>query len=370
MDENKNNLINDLYALRTGLSVISVIADDCKNIDNDKIKSQDELKSANAKRILEEENNEKISNELKTLEMEKRDWSQHYVRQENDRIKGLLMLFFGFLFAIGLIAVLFIDFRLPDWCSEDWFTILFWILWLILAVVAGSMIWGFFYCKPQIFGLKKQYEMTINKIDEKIRKLQTKLDDSTNNIRKYNTDYLNKKTSISKKINVYNDAIILNQKCANITYNQLVDQFSQLLSPSDWNNLDLIIYYLSTNRADSVKEALQLLDRQTQTNSIINEMRNAIGSLAMEISSLKIELKETIAKCAIVLSNQIFSATKEIRNAIESSQNSIVDQLGNISSNLNEISNQNIYQKALLEKQNQTSQELLNDYKYINNITI
>ena len=39
----------------------------------------------------------------------------------------------------------------------------------------------------------------------------------------------------------------------------------------DWSNLDLIIYYLETNRADTIKEALQLLDEEIRTLVLVRK---------------------------------------------------------------------------------------------------
>ncbi len=55
----------------------------------------------------------------------------------------------------------------------------------------------------------------------------------------------------------------------------LYDSFSTIVAVSDWENVDLLIYYLETRRAESIKEALLLVDKQKQAEMIAGEIRKA-----------------------------------------------------------------------------------------------
>ncbi|MDE7082381.1 MAG: hypothetical protein K2O89_01595 [Clostridia bacterium] len=46
----------------------------------------------------------------------------------------------------------------------------------------------------------------------------------------------------------------------------LENTYGDILNYRDWDKLDMIIYLLETYRADTIKEALQLIDREQQSN--------------------------------------------------------------------------------------------------------
>ena len=53
----------------------------------------------------------------------------------------------------------------------------------------------------------------------------------------------------------------------------LITEFSSVLDPRDWANIDLIIFYYETGRADTLKEALQQVDRQRQNEALIKAIK-------------------------------------------------------------------------------------------------
>ncbi|MDE6001355.1 MAG: hypothetical protein K2G96_03430, partial [Clostridia bacterium] len=137
----------------------------------------------------------------------------------------------------------------------------------------------------------------------------------------------------------------LKQSC-NDFYMALKKQFNSLLDERDWQNLDLVIYELETRRADNVKEALQLVDRELQTERIQQTIALATEQICYEIRRGFAELKETIIECSRVISAQL--------SAISMQLNDMGGQLADLCDSVN-MSN------ALQAKANVTSAQLLSD---------
>ena len=58
-----------------------------------------------------------------------------------------------------------------------------------------------------------------------------------------------------------------------------------IITEADWVNVDLLIFYLETGRADSLKEALLLVDKQRQTNQISHAIHEASVHVSTSIES-------------------------------------------------------------------------------------
>lgn len=71
-------------------------------------------------------------------------------------------------------------------------------------------------------------------------------------------------------------------KISKTMYDTLVAQVPYL-DPRDWKYVDTLIFYFETGRADTMKEALQHLDHEIQTRQIINTVVRATEYLAETI---------------------------------------------------------------------------------------
>ncbi len=130
-------------------------------------------------------------------------------------------------------------------------------------------------------------------------------------------------------------------------YNALQIEFSPVLDVRDWQYLDLVIYYFETRRADTVKEALQLVDREMQTqrleNLIIAATKQICNTLAIGFATLQ----NTMVTCFNALSAQIAQSTVEVSS-----------QLSGLTSAV-KMSN------ALKSKANVSSEQLMKDVLFI-----
>lgn len=130
-------------------------------------------------------------------------------------------------------------------------------------------------------------------------------------------------------------------------YAALRQAFSFFLDERDWAHIDLLIFELETRRADSLKEALQLVDRELQTqrleNLICNATRAIVGTLRSGFSMLQQSLTA-------------------VYNGLSEQLSGISGQLSGISS---QIASSQAMNAALLSKANVTSEKMVNELKGI-----
>lgn len=129
----------------------------------------------------------------------------------------------------------------------------------------------------------------------------------------------------------------------------LKSAYKGILDERDWENVDLIIYYLETGRADDIKEALQLVDRKLQTQRIENLICDA-------------------TQCIVDTLNNGF---RNMQQALAIVYNGLSEQLSGISSQLSQI-NSNTFSaaamnQALLAKANVTSSQMINELRTLRN---
>lgn len=161
---------------------------------------------------------------------------------------------------------------------------------------------------------------TINNISDKERLTE---------LNQINNEILKKQTIIQK-----NSIALLNA---------LQEKFYDTLDIRDWQHLDLVIYYLETRRAESIKEALQLVDRELQTERIVQTVNDATNQICQTITTGFAIIQNTITHCFDTLSKQIAES-----NAILSQQ-------------ISQLTNSVDFGNALQAKANVTSQQLMED---------
>ena len=153
----------------------------------------------------------------------------------------------------------------------------------------------------------------------------------------------------------YNEAIEFNQKADEKLKNiesathhlvnsckTLTDEIAQKynsIDVRDWKYVDTLIFYFETGRADSVKEALQHLDKEIQTKEIIS----------------------TIKQSAEYICNTIKTCTRQIIERLDR----ISSQLSSISLAQSVMIQQQTLQTALMAKMARSSESLASDVNYM-----
>lgn len=130
-------------------------------------------------------------------------------------------------------------------------------------------------------------------------------------------------------------------------YNILINTYGEMIDPRDWEYLDLIIYYFETGRAITMREALQLLDRERQTQQIVGAVREATNAICRSIERGFATLENTMRSGFASLQSSIDSGFARM-NAIGMAQ---VKEM--------QLTN------SLLNKANTTSEQLMNDVHFM-----
>lgn len=124
---------------------------------------------------------------------------------------------------------------------------------------------------------------------------------------------------------------------------KLYELYGEWLDERDWQHIDLIIYYIETHRADSLKEALLLVEREIQTQRIINAIEQATAQICATLRQGFYAIGQAVNN----LSSQLL-AMQKIQSA----------QMANLTSAVN-------FNNALQAKANVTSKQLMQDVSAI-----
>lgn len=131
-------------------------------------------------------------------------------------------------------------------------------------------------------------------------------------------------------------------------YDELVENYSKLIDPRDWKYLDLVIFYFETGRAETMKEALLLVEREVQTQRIVSAIETAAERICRSINS-----------AAQMINAQLVTISSQLNTVIQNQQAQIAQ-----SNKLLEAADMS---NALINKANVTSERLLQDVTYIQN---
>ena len=214
----------------------------------------------------------------------------------------------------------------------------------ILSLLTLPTILGFILCQAKVVKLSEKIDgLNNNEIQNAEKQLK-----KGEGLIKYFERY-RKICQQNNKANMPSMRVI--KQNSEAIYSALQKSFNKVLDERDWQYLDLIIYYLETGRADSKKEALQLLEREIQTKRIIGAIEEAKECICSTIERVATRISAQLG----VISSQL----TQIANLqqIQIAQNS-------------ELISQTSMQNALIAKSNVTSEQLMNDVKYIKNYGI
>ena len=310
MEDKKKEELEKMYALRAGLSVISQKCDKIDDIEEmeRKNKSIVDIK----KREIENEIDSNRQKEGKLLKP-KKIW--------------LILILLGIIIAI-IINVLLIKNVEVD--KNNFLDIIGAIIFYgggLLAVLAGiGCLWWW---------ISEWVHYKHAKKDVKDRNIVISI--SQRSCEQFQEQF---QLLCSRNLPIKKSIIVEN----NVILNSLNKQFGNLLDIRDWENLDLVIYYYETGRADSIKEALQLVDNERRNNALIQAIGIATTEICRSIQSLGRVMIQGFAS----LSAQIEAQRVQITNA------------------MSEMVTQQTLSNALLAKANVSSKEMVEQMKKLN----
>ncbi len=154
-------------------------------------------------------------------------------------------------------------------------------------------------------------------------------------------------------------------KLCNDFYDTLLENYGNSLDKRDWAYLDLVIFYIETNRAESIREALQQIDRERQTQQIVASMREATEQICLSIKTEMRSLGQSIEYGF----NRLESSVSDMKNIFNRRISSLQASVENSAAQTQLLASAQISQStltnALLAKSNATSEQLMNDVNYI-----
>ncbi|MBQ8657617.1 MAG: hypothetical protein IJ506_00595 [Clostridia bacterium] len=348
----KEQVLASLYNLRAGLSVISVEKGSVVNSKNNQVKEEKEAAS------LQKATKRKVRDIEDRLEWKKRVANRNlFVGIIVDCVFPIFVNIIKILFALLgpflLCWGLFYGGWFNDWMFSDptpkWATwrLIFVIVGLVITLAAIFVVFAFVGFSEYFEGMLVQSPSEIA-TDKKEAKEQIKV------LEKEKRTLLGeaeKKRAEYEVVNKETTAVLREKKknCQAV-YTALEKQYSPLLDSRDWQHIDLLIFYFETRRADNMKEALQLVDRQVQTNSILQAIKTATAEITDTIRISTSRMAQIVGNGFTLLSSQL--------GELQRTQNLQLMQM-------NEMINEQKMLKALQQKANVNSMQLMEDVKYM-----
>lgn len=186
-----------------------------------------------------------------------------------------------------------------------------------------------------------------------IVKLTSGIENANVNLEEYKAAFPAQEKSLTLK----KDSILFERKVtvdyANSIYKALSKDYGSFLSVGDWQNLDYIIYLFETNRADTVKEALILLDEVKRHEMLIK----AMGHISNTISEGFGEMKSAMMSGFSALSTKLFTMSMQM-DSITSLQESHGDIFRSLTGKVDVFAD-------LTKKIKTSSEEMAKDLEYI-----
>ena len=403
MEQNKEQLIADLYALRSGLSYISEQTDALKQTQTE---TENEVTALTTRKETEQQNYQKELEECKRKTDKK---FQEYSKRK-ERVKELERSYQSMerrtekqieesALSEGKIECRNWNDKFSECApSDDEGYHVAWCIFSVLVPPIGFFYFNIWFIKYSI--RKKAYKKRVKKFVQKKKfehqqaifkcknDLKTEKSLCELNYREWKSleslyelkqkeeeKLLAEATQLdsdieSKQSESQAVALVLTEKAQGMKL-ALNNTYDSWLSESDWQNTDLLIYYLETGRADDLKEALLLVDKQRQTDQIVRAVREAGIAVQTSIETSMARLGDGLARSFSVLSSQLERVSLRLSRMATAQEESLaasernMQRLGaQISENLSAQVSAMELNNSLLKKSNSTSEELLNDLRY------
>lgn len=368
--EQKNQMLADLYALRAGMSAIS--------IERDKFGVKEKAYSDAKRKVdcacYEYENAE--NSVSRCDEYDKKDSLQkteEKVKLDRTFKKTVI----GSIVAgiVGALIPWFFYFIVDDLNIQDsQYGYSYWKKYLLVSACILGIIFVVGLAVALIVKVSNGKDLQ-KRIKEGSGKLKQDLKDAKARLSQAAADCDSAQKALTIVSKDYEKVKSVSTKLSQEMYNALVAQFKSVLDIRDWEHIDLIIFNFETGRADTLKEALQQVDRRVQTDEIIEAIESAGSSIAATINVTMRELRSDLNKSFNRLSEQLaiqhaeqMTALGNINRNIERTNESIAklqsatENNGKTLENISSAANLN---NALIAKIGYDSMSLMDDVNYM-----
>ena len=367
--EQKNQMLADLYALRAGMSAIS--------IERDKFGVKEKAYSDAKRKVdcacYEYENAENFVSRCD--EYDKKD-SLQKTEEKAKLDRTFKKTVIGSLVAgiFGALIPWVIYFLHGDNIQDSKYGYSNWKEYLI----ASACILGIIF----VVGLAVALIVKVNngkylqkRIEEESGKSKQDLKDAKARLSQATADCDSAQKALKIVSKDYEKVKSVSTKLSQEMYNALVAQFKSVLDIRDWEHIDLIIFNFETGRADTLKEALQQVDRKVQTDEIIEAIetagQNISSTIRMSMNELRGDLNRSFAKLSVQLADQHreqMSALSSISGNIEKTNESLAKLQQASEKNgesIEKLTSAAYLNNALLTKISYDSLSLMSDVDYM-----
>lgn len=337
MDTNNKQLISQLLTLKAGLSVISVEAEKVETAE----KAYNEKKQAYDYLQYQIEGKERSISSMKdTIHRQDGELASYRAKESARKGAGLVIL---------AIAALLLIIGISRFSSS---------VMIGMALVGASLVVGLIglnklfpgrYNRPVApkTGESYQYKKDMPIHQKQLRELQGKLSAA-----KQESDAAN---------DSLNGVLAVSLPIAKAMYDALYAEFNDVLRVRDWQYLDLIVHYLDSERADSKKEALLLVDKKVQNDEIVAAIREASEEICSTIRSVGDLIRYDMDRHFNALSAQLAAQHRAMTETIRD----VGSSMGRVSEQLRGIEQTSHLQNALLAKIGTDSGKLVRDMDYL-----
>ncbi len=366
----KDELIANFYSLRAGLSVIAEETEKIKATENEINKAQNdydcELRSKESQR----------TGCLNQISIYEGNMKHNEARVEDEKKKKAGFKSFILGFFATTILLYFTVFERGNLLETSVF---FWI-----CSVAGGIVANIIATNVQRYKNTKPYndriEHTKGLIHKEVAEL-ARLDVEIEDLKKENGESSNliaqNLLAITSKFN--NEILPQSTAVAQTVRKAMLETSKGILNESDWQNIDFLIFYLETGRADSLKEALQLVDKQRQTEQITRAISEATNHISNTLNAAFNRLGSLMQDCFYNLGQQIQYNHNEAMNtmlnsfaSLESTVNAgnceISNRIGDLDATIKTEGERIVavetLNSALLNKANDSSDKLMYELRY------
>ena len=351
----KEQLISKFYAMRAGLSAIAEEHEKIKFAEKALADAQNDynLEISRNQRLLDE--CEAEANRCKTLVTQK----DAEIDAAKKKKAGVLYGILSFIASFFIFYVFIACYASKPALMEKHYDTLLYAAWPVIFSLTIIL-----YILATIIVRRKTVEKLTNELTElqakynsfspKVRRLALELERVKNvNENSFGVKMTTLEAQYKNSILPQSNAKILSIKKA------LLETSKGVLCECDWYKLDLLIYYLETGLADSLKEALLLAETQSQTNQIKNAINTAANHISYTIRASMDEVKGLLSLNFEQLSQTIKSNHTKTMNAflnLESAVNTNNEKISNLNAAV--ISEREL-EAAFRKRSNESSEKLV-----------
>lgn len=426
MAENVSEIMSGLAGIRSGLSVISENTDTINELveEGEKWKQKvqarkDEYDRACDNRRDKERELENIKDELNALkrnkekaqaeyEEAKRDaapdhgslnmrWVRRHTRKtslENANIKAFPCWQVNVAFIVAALVGTYIYWYIN--INNGTFTMdqLYWIIIPVNLIYPVACI--LLYCLRRLYvcirnpyykeymqfiesrpltyqGILSDYDDKINAYQRALenalldkQEIENKIKRGANSVRGEINDIDALKEKAKYEIGIINDKIrdIRNNSIA--IKQALIETYKDLLNPADWQHIDVIMYYIETHRADSIKEALNIIDSNLQFEQLTNVIVSSAQAVCGYIQRGFIKLNDNLT----LSHNIIMDKLADIECKVDTNTNLIGSTAQILAKGIDRQVTEARLNNALVKKAHKQVGELLGDMEFTTQVNV